>query len=78
MHQKTGSAKQNTLGAAWSDLPTGDRAENIGNAIDCFNAALEVFTAEALPECHGIAARNLERAQGELREEESKAGGGGD
>ena len=38
---------QHRLGTAWSDLPTGDRADNIRHAIACLEAALTVRTIAA-------------------------------
>ena len=46
---------QNNLGVAWADLPTGDRGENLGKAIACYTAALEVLSAEWLSGGHGTA-----------------------
>lgn len=59
---------QNNLGAAWSDLPTGDRAANIMKAIECYEAAIEVFSVDEFPRDHGIVSRNLKLAKAELDE----------
>jgi hypothetical protein len=40
---------QNNLGIAWSDLPTGDKAENLKKAIGAYEAALTVRTKDACP-----------------------------
>jgi len=40
---------QNNLGNAYSDLPTGDRAENLKKAIACYEAALRVYTERDFP-----------------------------
>ncbi|HYN76454.1 MAG TPA: hypothetical protein VES73_01510, partial [Lamprocystis sp. (in: g-proteobacteria)] len=40
---------QNNLGTAWAQMPTGDRAENLGKAIAAYGLALEVRTREAHP-----------------------------
>ena len=54
---------QSNLGAAWWSLPTGDRGENLGRAIACYEKALEVYTRAAFPHYHEIAAKNLRIAQ---------------
>ena len=62
---------QTWLGTAYLRLPTGDRAANLEQAIACLNNALTVWTDEAFPHYHEIAARNLERAlaaRGSFRE----------
>ena len=40
---------QNSLGIAWSDVPTGDKSENLMQAIAAYEKALAVFTKEADP-----------------------------
>lgn len=40
---------QNNMGTAWADLPTGDRAENLGRAIACYTEALKERTREISP-----------------------------
>lgn len=54
---------QNNLGEAWREIPIGDRGENLRNAIDCYQRALEVWTAEAFPHYHAMAMENLARAR---------------
>ena len=48
------AATQHNLGAAYADLPTGDRAANLVRVIDCYTEALRFYTAEAAPDrvCH--------------------------
>jgi hypothetical protein len=53
---------QGWLGNAYAQRIRGERADNLEQAIAAFQAALEVWTAEAFPRYHEIAARNLERA----------------
>ena len=53
---------QNNLGEVYRSLLTGDREANLERASACFDNALTVWTAEAFPHYHQIAARNLERA----------------
>ncbi len=50
---------QNNLGTAWGDLPTGDRAANIRNAIDCYTAALRVRTELEYPVDWALTQLNL-------------------
>ncbi len=45
-----------------ANLLTGNRAENLARAIECLNNALAVWTAEAVPRYHDVAAGNLKRA----------------
>ena len=40
---------QNNLGLAYRNLPAGDRAANLKQAIACYEAALQVYTREAFP-----------------------------
>jgi tetratricopeptide (TPR) repeat protein len=40
---------QLNLGVAYTDLPTGDREENLRRAIACYEAALRVYTETAFP-----------------------------
>ncbi|MEX2213641.1 MAG: DUF4062 domain-containing protein [Phycisphaeraceae bacterium] len=40
---------QQILGIAWAEMPTGDRNENLGQAIKSCEAALTVFTKESHP-----------------------------
>ena len=40
---------QNNLGDAYSDLPSGDRSENLRRAIACYEAALRVYTEADYP-----------------------------
>jgi tetratricopeptide (TPR) repeat protein len=50
---------QNNLGAAWWDLPLGDRGENLREAIACYQRALEVYTSEAYPRDSAMTQNNL-------------------
>ena len=57
---------QNNLGLAYAELPTGDRGANLQRAIECFEAALRVYTERDFPvqwaatqNNLGIAYRNL-------------------
>ena len=53
---------QNNLGLAYVHRIRGEWAENLERAIECFNYALTVLTAEAFPHDHEIVARNLKQA----------------
>jgi tetratricopeptide (TPR) repeat protein len=54
------AAVLNDLGNAYLNLPTGDRGENLGRAIECYQEALLVYTPEAWPE----RARDISRRLG--------------
>ena len=41
---------QNNLGAAYADLPTGDRGKSLRRAIACYEAALRVYTEADFPD----------------------------
>src|SRR5207245_10970210 len=60
------AATQNNLGAAYSDLPAGDRQANLERAIACYEAALEVRTPEAFPVDWATTQNNLGTAYGHL------------
>lgn len=46
-HSTDWAKTQGNLGVAWENLPTGDRAANLGKAIACYELALEVYTRAA-------------------------------
>jgi hypothetical protein len=50
---------QNNLGTAYCELPTGDRAENLANAIVFFQAALRVWTERDFPAQWAMTQNNL-------------------
>jgi tetratricopeptide (TPR) repeat protein len=50
---------QNNLGIAWSELPPGDKAENLKKAIAAYEAALTVYTKEAYPAAWARTQSNL-------------------
>jgi len=50
---------QNSLGTAWAQLPTGDRAENIERAIGHYDKALQVHIREAFPTNWAMTHNNL-------------------
>ncbi len=60
------AATQNNLGNAWQELPTGEKAENLGRAIACYERALEVYTRAAHPVDWAMTQNNLANALGEL------------
>ena len=69
---------QNSLGTAWAQLPTGDRAGNIETAIRHYNNALQFSTREAFPEHWAITHNNLgvaysDRIKGERAENIERA-----
>jgi class 3 adenylate cyclase/predicted ATPase len=57
---------QNNLGAAYWELPTGDREENLTKAISCFEAALRFFTEADLPMQWAMTQNNLGIAHSDL------------
>ncbi len=57
---------QNNLGLAWNELPTGDRAKNLENAIACYTRALKVFTKADFPVDWAGTQNNLGLAWGDL------------
>ena len=57
---------QYNLGNAYSDLPTGDRSENLHRAIACYESALRVYTEADFPSDWAMTQFNLGLA---LREE---------
>ena len=60
------AALQNNLGAAYSDLPTGDRAANLAQAIGCYQQALRFRTPETAPLKYAMTQNNLGTAYREL------------
>ena len=63
-HQWAGT--QNGLGLAYSDLPTGDRGENLRRAMECYEAALRVYTEKAAPHEWARTQNNLGNAYQKL------------
>ncbi len=57
---------QHNLGAAYSDLPAGDRAKNLRRAIACYEAALQVYTREDFPVDWAATQNNLGTAYSDL------------
>jgi tetratricopeptide (TPR) repeat protein len=57
---------QNSLGMALSNMPTGDKAENLRKAIDRYEAALTVYTKIADPSDWAMAQNNLGVAWSDL------------
>jgi len=56
------AAMQNILGIAYRNLPTGERAANLAQAIECFQQALRVYTPEAAPLDYAMTQNNLGNA----------------
>jgi tetratricopeptide (TPR) repeat protein len=57
---------RNNLGAAYADLPTGDRGENLKKAIECFKATLRVYTEDGFPVYWAETRNNLGAAYADL------------
>jgi len=57
---------QNNLGIAYGNLLAGDRGQNIQNAIQCFEAALRVYTETNFPLDWAMTQNNLGIAYGDL------------
>ncbi len=55
-----------TLGIRYWELPTGDRAENLRRAIECYEATLRVFTQEDFPQERAATQNNLGEAWREM------------
>jgi predicted ATPase/class 3 adenylate cyclase len=60
------AGRDNDLGCAFQDLPTGDRGDNLRRAIDCFEAALLVWTERDFPQNWAMAQNNLGNAYQDL------------
>lgn len=56
----------NSLGNAYADLPTGDRGENLGRAIACYEAALKERTGRHSPQHWAGTQNNLGNAYADL------------
>jgi|GEM_PF-1757613 len=63
---KAWAESQLNLGNAYWDLPTGDRAENLAKAIDCYQAALRVWTERDFPAEWALTQTNVGVAYGDL------------
>jgi hypothetical protein len=59
--------KQNSLGKAYSDLPDRDREENLRRAIECYEAALQIFQLVHTDYYVSVVNNNLESVRDELR-----------
>jgi predicted ATPase len=57
---------QNNLGVAYRNLPTGDRSENLANAIACYEAVLRVWTERDFPADWAMTQNNLGVAYSDL------------
>ncbi|MFZ0889802.1 MAG: hypothetical protein WA005_15245 [Candidatus Binataceae bacterium] len=60
------AGRDNNLGNAYSDLPTGDRGENLRRAIECYEAALRVRTEREFPQDWATTQNNLGTAYVDL------------
>jgi predicted ATPase/class 3 adenylate cyclase len=60
------ASSQNNLGIAYSDLPVGDRADNLRKAIACYKAALRVRTQRDFPMQWAMTQNNLGNAYAHL------------
>jgi tetratricopeptide (TPR) repeat protein len=65
-HATFRAAVNNELGTAYCDLPVGDRAANLQQAIACYRQALLVYTPEATPFGYAGTQNNLGLAYGDL------------
>jgi CHAT domain-containing protein/tetratricopeptide (TPR) repeat protein len=57
---------QTNLGLAYSELPTGDRTDNLKKAMACYQEALRIWTPETEPLKYARAQTNLGNAYNEL------------
>jgi predicted ATPase/class 3 adenylate cyclase len=53
------ASAQNNLGGAYQNLPTGERGENLRKAIQCYEAALQVYTERDFPVHWAMIQNNL-------------------
>ena len=60
------AAMQNGLGNAYVALPTGERAANLRQAIECYQEALRFYTPEAAPPNYAATQNNLGTAYSDL------------
>jgi len=67
------AAAQGMLGNAYCSLPTGDRAENLRQAIACYQEALTVYTPQSAPREYAMVQRNLADTHLDLGELEAAA-----
>src|SRR5260221_404570 len=56
------AALQYNLGNVYGTLPTGDRAANLAQAINCYQQALRFYTPEAAPLGYATTQNNLGKA----------------
>ena len=61
------AAAENNLGIVYTDLPTGDRPDNLQRAIECYEAALRVWTEQNSPQGWAMTKSNLGTAYIELQ-----------
>jgi tetratricopeptide (TPR) repeat protein len=60
------AACETSRGNAYSDLPSGDRGENLRRAIACYESALRVYTEPDLPQDWAMTQNNLGIAYSDL------------
>jgi tetratricopeptide (TPR) repeat protein/GTPase SAR1 family protein len=60
------ASAQNNLGVAWTQLPTGNRGENLRRAIAAYHEALRFYTPEATPLDYALTQSNLGNAHRDL------------
>ncbi len=60
--QDWAATTQHNLGAAYSELPSGDRGDNLKRAIACYEAALRVRTERDFPQDWAATQNNLGNA----------------
>ncbi len=54
------------LGTAYSDLPTGDKGENLIKSIEYYKNALQIYSEEKFPERYAMIQNNLGLAYSDL------------
>jgi predicted ATPase len=60
------ASSHNNLGAAYGDLPTSNQSDNLRRAIECYEAALSVYTEREFPRDWASTQNNLGTAYGTL------------
>ncbi len=66
-------AMQNSLGVAYQNLPSGDRRENLRQAVAAYRETLKYHTREVSEQAHAVTQHNLGTAYADLAQIEDRA-----
>jgi len=58
-NEQSYAAIQDNMGIAYSLLPTGDREENLRNAVSCYQNALQIYSENDFPQDYAMTQNNL-------------------